>query len=79
MGSTDPRMTDQPGTRSEVVRRAELLDCMPCHEKVCPLEHHKCMEDVTAVQVLAACDRVLAMPRRERTRPRITPREADRR
>ncbi len=79
MGSTDPRMTDQPATRSEVVRRAELLDCMPCHEKVCPLEHHKCMEDVTAAQVLAAADRVLAMPRRERVRPRITPREADRR
>lgn len=61
MGSTDPQMTDQPEARGEVVRREPLLDCMPCHEKVCPLVHHKCLEDVTPAQVLAAADRVLAM------------------
>jgi len=65
MGSTDPMMTDQPESRGEIVRREPLLDCMPCHEKVCPLVHHKCLEDVTPAQVLAAVDRVLAMePRR---------------
>jgi len=42
MGSTDPMMTDQPEARGEVVRHEPLLDCMPCHEKVCPLVHHKC-------------------------------------
>ena len=61
MGSTDPMMTDQPEARGEVVRREPLLDCMPCHEKVCPLVHHKCLEDVTPAQVLAAVDRVLAL------------------
>lgn len=70
MGSTDPRMTDQPGTRSEVVRLAPPLDCMPCHEKVCPLGHHRCLEDLEAGPVLAACDRVLALPPRERAGPR---------
>lgn len=62
MGSTDPRMTDQPEARGEIVRREPLLDCMPCHEKVCPLVHHKCLEDVTPSQVLAAASRVL-LPR----------------
>jgi heptosyltransferase-2 len=64
MGSTDPMMTDQPEARGEVVRREPLLDCMPCHEKVCPLVHHKCLEDVTPSQVLAAVDRVMATPSR---------------
>jgi heptosyltransferase-2 len=59
MGSTDPMLTDQPEARGEVVRREPLLDCMPCHEKVCPLVHHKCLEDVTPSQVLAAVDRVM--------------------
>jgi len=61
MGSTDPMMTDQPESRGEVVRREPLLDCMPCHEKVCPLVHHKCLEDLTPAQVLAAVDRVMAL------------------
>lgn len=69
MGSTDPRMTDQPATRSEVVRLAPLLDCMPCHEKVCPLVHHRCLADLGPDPVIAACDRVLAMPPRERRGP----------
>jgi heptosyltransferase-2 len=64
MGSTDPRMTDQPGTRSEVVRLDPVLDCMPCHEKECPLRHHRCLEDLGPEPVVAACDRVLAMPPR---------------
>lgn len=61
MGSTDPQMTDQPEARGEIVRRDPLLDCMPCHEKVCPLVHHKCLEEITPAQVLAAADRVLAL------------------
>ncbi|MCG3134859.1 MAG: ADP-heptose--LPS heptosyltransferase 2 [Planctomycetes bacterium] len=69
MGSTDPQMTDQPRTRSEVVRLAQTLPCMPCHEKECPLGHHKCMEDVRPADVLAACDRVAAMPPRARRGP----------
>jgi heptosyltransferase-2 len=65
MGSTDPMLTHQPESRGEVVRHEPLLDCMPCHEKVCPLVHHKCLEDLAPAQVLLAVDRVLAMPKVE--------------
>lgn len=64
MGSTDPMMTDQPEARGEVVRLDPLLDCMPCHEKVCPLGHHRCLEDLSSAAVLAAVERVLALPPR---------------
>lgn len=66
MGSTDPMMTDQPHARGEVVRHEPLLDCMPCHEKTCPLGHHRCLEDLPASSVLAAVDRVMALPPLER-------------
>ncbi len=69
MGSTDPMMTDQPGTRAEVVRLNPLLDCMPCHEKICPLTHHDCLEKLESAPVLAAADRVLALPPREDVGP----------
>jgi heptosyltransferase-2 len=65
MGSTDPMMTDQPGARAEVVRLDPLIDCMPCHEKICPLKHHDCLEKLEAAPVLAAAGRVLALPPRE--------------
>ncbi len=65
MGSTDPQMTDQPEARGEVVRLDPPLPCMPCHEKVCPLGHHRCLEDLGPAPVLAACDRVLAPPTAE--------------
>ncbi|ABV68040.1 lipopolysaccharide heptosyltransferase II [Aliarcobacter butzleri RM4018] len=28
------------------------LDCAPCMKRVCPLKHHNCMKDITAVDVL---------------------------
>lgn len=71
MGSTNPQMTDQPETRSEVVTLEPALDCMPCHEKVCPLEHHRCLEDLAALPVLAACERVLSLPPREDVAPSL--------
>jgi heptosyltransferase-2 len=69
MGSTDPLMTDQPGARAEVVRLEPLLDCMPCHEKVCPLQHHDCLEKLAAAPVLAAAERVLVRPPRPPSGP----------
>jgi len=62
MGSTNPLMTDQPHARGEVVLLTPPLECMPCHEKVCPLVHHKCLEDLPASAVLDAVERVLALP-----------------
>ena len=69
MGSTNPRMTDQPTARAEVVRLDPLLECMPCHVKVCPLHHQRCLQDLAAAPVLAAAERVLALPPRERAGP----------
>jgi len=71
MGSTDPMMTDQPGARAEVVRLNPLIDCMPCHEKVCPLQHHDCLEKLEAAPVLAAADRVLVLPPRADVGPPV--------
>jgi len=35
------------------------VDCGPCHKKVCPYGHQKCMTGVTAEAVYAACDEIL--------------------
>ena len=36
------------------------LDCRPCHKPTCRLEHHRCMRDIPAEQVLDAVERTLA-------------------
>ena len=35
------------------------LPCRPCHKPVCRLEHHRCMRDIPASQVLPAVHRAL--------------------
>ncbi|WP_323588991.1 glycosyltransferase family 9 protein [Aliarcobacter butzleri] len=32
------------------------LDCAPCMKRVCPLKHHNCMKNITAADVLEACE-----------------------
>ena len=36
------------------------LECSPCQLKVCPLDHHRCMRDITVDEVVAAGERLLA-------------------
>ncbi len=50
MGSTDPRYTESDFEKSKVLRLD--LECSPCHKKVCPLGHHKCMRDLKPVDVM---------------------------
>lgn len=50
-GPTAPERTVIPGATT-VVRRT--LDCQPCYQRECPLEHHKCMADVSVDEVVAA-------------------------
>jgi heptosyltransferase-2 len=57
MGPTSPRYTDSPYEIGEVLRLP--LECSPCQKPVCPLEHHRCMRDVTPEQVAEAALRVL--------------------
>ena len=35
------------------------VDCGPCQQRVCPLEHHRCMRDLTAAQVFDATAKLL--------------------
>lgn len=61
MGPNDPRYTEYCMDESIVIRKE--LECSPCQLKVCPLGHRRCMTDITAEEVLAACTTLLQRPR----------------
>jgi heptosyltransferase-2 len=62
-GSTDPRVTcPWAAERTRVVRRE--LPCSPCHARTCPLQHHACMRDITAQDVIRAARSLENLPRR---------------
>ena len=43
------------GPRNPAARVLRLgLDCSPCNKRVCPLGHHRCLEDLEPAQALAA-------------------------
>jgi heptosyltransferase II len=50
-GPSDPRRTGPHNAKAEVLRLG--LDCSPCNQRVCPLGHHRCLEDLAPEQVLA--------------------------
>lgn len=51
-GPSDPTRT---GPRNPAARILRLgLDCSPCNKRVCPLGHHRCLEDLTPEQAMAA-------------------------
>lgn len=43
-----------------VVQTVEKLDCQPCHKPTCRVQHHRCMHNISADQVLEITQRVLA-------------------
>lgn len=51
-GPTDPGRTAPLGAEHVVLSRE--LDCAPCFEPVCPLEHHVCLAELPVDEVLAA-------------------------
>lgn len=51
-GSTDPRHTPPRSSRAEVVWLH--LECSPCFERVCPLGHLRCLNDIGADQAFSA-------------------------
>lgn len=51
LGPTDRRHTDYQLSRQRVLR--EDVDCSPCHEKVCPIDH-RCMTRLAPARVTAA-------------------------
>lgn len=62
MGPNVPELTASSLELAEVARIE--LDCSPCAQRVCPLGHHRCMNDLPVERVVAGVDRVLGRARR---------------
>ncbi|MGR3219844.1 MAG: glycosyltransferase family 9 protein, partial [Candidatus Anammoxibacter sp.] len=56
MGPTNPRYTETEWETGLVI--CNHVECGPCHKKTCPTDH-KCMEGITSLEVVEACEDVL--------------------
>jgi heptosyltransferase-2 len=56
-GPTDPAATAAHYERETTLSLS--LECQPCMERICPLAHHRCMQDLSVDCVYAAVDRAL--------------------
>jgi heptosyltransferase-2 len=63
MGPNFPELTASSLEHATIVR-VHGLDCAPCLERRCPLQHHACMQRLAVDDVVAAADALLARPRR---------------
>ena len=62
-GSTDPRHTPPRSPRAEVVWLH--LTCSPCFERICPLGHLRCLNDIGPEEAYSALGMALASERSE--------------
>ncbi len=56
-GPTDPVRTQLPYERETCLSLS--LECQPCMERTCPLQHHRCMRDLTVEMVHKAVNTLL--------------------
>ncbi len=57
-GPTDYRTTSPWSNKYKLVRKTDL-SCSPCMKRECPLDHHQCMEAITAQEVFDSVQRLL--------------------
>lgn len=51
-GSTSPEHTPPLSRNAQIVHKD--LDCSPCFKRECPLEHHRCMKDISPQEIFKA-------------------------
>lgn len=59
-GPTSPYHWAPLNPIAAIVETQTEVPCRPCHKPVCRMEHHRCMRDIPAENVLAAAQRALA-------------------
>ncbi len=57
-GPTDYRATSPWSNKYKLVRKTDI-SCSPCMKRECPLDHHQCMEAITAREVFDAVKRLI--------------------
>jgi heptosyltransferase-2 len=50
------------GLAATVVQNKSVLSCQPCQSTICKMNHHRCMRDIAASEVVAIAERVLRDP-----------------
>jgi heptosyltransferase-2 len=60
-GSTDPRWSINYNPLE--IRLNETVPCGPCAERICPLGHHRCMQDLRVERVFDAVQRLMRSSR----------------
>jgi heptosyltransferase-2 len=58
-GPTSPWHWAPLNPLAAIIETKTEVSCRPCHKPVCRMEHHRCMRDIPAAQVLAAVHRAL--------------------
>lgn len=51
-GPSDEKKYHPRGRGKNIVLKNDSLECRPCGEHKCPLEHHKCLRDITAEMIM---------------------------